>query len=163
MSLSQPEPLAAHHILDHFASGIASLDEWLRRRAKANQAGGGSRTFVVCDGDRVMAYYALASSSVAAVEVTSRFRRNMPDPVPVVVLGRLAVHQTLHGQGIGRALVRDASLRVIAASEEIGIRGLIVHAINEDAKAFYASLGFSESPTHPMTLMVSLDDLKANL
>lgn len=163
MTISAPEPLAAHHDIDGFSCGVVSLDDWLRRRARGNQASGASRTFVVCEGKRVIAYYALASSSVAAVAVTTRFRRNMPDPVPVVVLARLAIDQEYHGKGMGRALVKDASLRVIGASELMGIRGLIVHAISEDAKAFYASLGFSESPTNPMTLMVSLDDLKANL
>lgn len=91
MTVSAPEPLVAHHALEQFDCGAASLNDWLRKRALRNQASGASRTFVVCDDDRVIAYYALASSAVAPDSATGRLRRNMPDPIPVVVLGRLAV------------------------------------------------------------------------
>lgn len=128
-----------------------------------NQATGASRTFVACKGDRVMAYYALASSAVAADEATGRLRRNMPDPVPVVVLGRLAVDQSLRGQGVGRALVRDACIRVVTAAETIGIRGVLVHALSPQARAFYERVGFEPSPLDPMTLMINLADLRATL
>lgn len=128
-----------------------------------NQATGASRTFVACKGDRVMAYYALASSAVAADEATGRLRRNMPDPVPVVVLGRLAVDQSLRGQGVGRALVRDACIRVVTAAETIGIRGVLVHALSPQARAFYERVGFEPSPLDPMTLMMNLADLRATL
>lgn len=87
----------------------------------------------------------------------------MPEPIPVAVLGRLAVDQTWHGQAIGRALFRDSALRVMQASEAIGIRGMLVHAISDQAKAFYLALGLSESPLEPMTLMVTLADLRATL
>ncbi|MCG5526171.1 GNAT family N-acetyltransferase [Ectothiorhodospira haloalkaliphila] len=110
-----------------------------------------------------MAYYALASSAVAADEATGRLRRNMPDPVPVVVLGRLAVDQSLRGQGVGRALVRDACIRVVTAAETIGIRGVLVHALSPQARAFYERVGFEPSPLDPMTLMVNLADLRATL
>ncbi|AUW58050.1 GNAT family N-acetyltransferase [Sphingobium sp. SCG-1] len=163
MSLSAPAPLADHHNLDSFDSGVASLDDWLRRRARANQAAGASRTFVICEGDDVAGYYALSSGSITTNEASGRMRRNMPEPIPVVLLGRLAIGQTYQGRGIGRALVRDAAKRVIAAGEEIGIRGIVVHAINEEARAFYLALGFAQSPTAEMTLMVSMADLKASL
>lgn len=158
-----PEPLAAHHELDEFDSGVGSLDDWLRRRAIGNQAGGVTRTFVACEETRVAAYYSLAASSIAAVDAVGRFRRNMPDPVPVVLLARLAVDRRFQGRGLGRALVRDCALRVIAAADAVGIRGVIVHAISEEAKNFYLSLGFDPSPLHPLTLMATLADLRANL
>jgi predicted N-acetyltransferase YhbS len=163
MTLSPPEPLHENHCIEAFASGIPSLDDWLKRRAMKNQISGASRTFVVCDGGRVVAYYALASSAVAVDEAPGRFRRNMPDPVPVVVLGRLAVDRSLHGKGIGRALVRDAGDRIIQAADAIGVRGLVVHALSEDAKVFYQKVGFDPSPLDPMTLMITLADLKACL
>jgi GNAT superfamily N-acetyltransferase len=155
--------LADQHQLGAFNSGVPTLDEWLRRRARANQVSGASRSFVVCADDIVVGYYALASGAINAAATPSRFRRNMPEPIPVAVLGRLAVDQTWHGQGIGRALFRDSALRVMQAAEAIGIRGMLVHAISEEAKAFYVALGFSESPLEPMTLMVTLTDLRATL
>ena len=163
MTLAPPVPLAACHDLETFFSGVESLDTWLKRRALKNQATGASRTFVACEGKRVVAYYALASSGVAIAEAPGRFRRTMPDPTPVVVLGRLAVARDFQGKGIGRALVRDAGYRVIQAADAIGIRGLIVHAISAEAKAFYEAVGFDPSPLDPMTLMITLADLKASL
>lgn len=129
MTVSAPEPLTAHHRVEPFASGVESLDHWLKRRALKNQATGASRTFVACEDDRVVAYYALASSAVAVDATPGRFRRNMPDPIPVVVLGRLAVDQSLHGRGFGRALMQDAGKRILHAADTIGIRGLLVHAL----------------------------------
>ncbi len=163
MTLSAPEPLADHHVLDGFDSGVASLDDWLKRRARANQLGGASRTFVTSDAERVVAYYAVASSSITASDATGKLRRNMPDPIPVVVLARLAIDRSQQGRGLGRALVRDAAKRVITAGDQIGIRGLVVHAISDEARAFYLALGFLPSPTHDMTLMIPLGDLKASL
>lgn len=161
MSLSAPDLLMDYHEIEAFASGVESLDKWLKHRAMKNQKTGASRTFVACDGMRVVAYYALASSAVAVIEASGRFRRNMPDPVPVVVLGRLAVDRTFQGKGIGRALVRDAGYRVIQAADTIGIRGLIAQAVSAQAKKFYQHIGFEASPLDPMTLMITLADLKA--
>ncbi len=163
MPLSAPTPLADQHQLADFDSGEPSLDDWLKRRARANHASGASRTFVVADADRVVAYCALASGSVQTVGAPGRFRRNMPDPIPVAVLARLAVDRAYQGKGLGRALFRDASLRVLSAAESIGIRGIVVHALTEDARAFYLALGFDASPLDPMTLMVTLPDLRAAL
>ncbi len=163
MTVSAPEPLQGHHDTGDFKSGVESLDTWLKRRALKNQLSGASRTYVACEGRRVLAYYSLASSAVTVAEAPGSFRRNMPDPIPVVVLGRLAVDVSLQGQGVGRALVRDAALRVLQAADAIGIRGVIVHALSEQAKAFYERVGFEPSPLDPMTLMVTLADLKASL
>ena len=163
MTLSVPTPLADHHELAQFISGVPELDDWLRRRAHANQARGASRTFVVCEASRVIAYYALASGAVKQPEAPGRFRRNMPDPIPVAVLGRLAVDQSYQARGIGRALVRDAGLRLLNAAEILGIRGVLVHAISDDARAFYEAIGFLSSPCDPMMLMVGLHDLNSAL
>ena len=160
---SAPAPLADGHQLGAFNSGVPILDDWLRRRARGNQVSGASRTFVICADDVVVGYYALASGAVSAAAASSRFRRNMPEPIPVAVLGRLAVDQAWHKQGIGRALFRDSALRVMQAAETIGIRGILVHAISDEAKVFYLALGLSESPLEPMTLMVTLTDLRAAL
>jgi GNAT superfamily N-acetyltransferase len=161
--LATPEPLAAHHDFEGFRSGEASLDDWLRRRARANQVSGASRTYVVCDDSRVIGYYALASGMIAVQQAPGRFRRNMPTPIPVAVLARLAVDLDWHGQGIGRALFRDAAGRVAQAADAIGIRGIVVHAVSEQAKSFYLALGFDPSPIEPMTLMVTLADIRAAL
>ena len=163
MTVGAPERLDASHDTDSFASGVEGLDHWLKRRALKNQATGASRTFVACEDRRVLAYYALASSAVAVVSAPGRFRRNMPDPIPVVVLARLAVDRSLQGGGWGRALVRDAGLRVLQAADVIGIRGMIVHALTAEAKTFYERVGFEPSPIDPMLLMVTLTDLEASL
>ena len=163
MKLAAPEPLAAHHSTEAFSCGTESLDSWLKRRALKNQIQGGTRTYVVCTDSRVVGYYALASGAVTQGEATGRLRRNMPDPVPVVLLGRLAVDGSWQGHGVGRALMRDAGLRVLQAAASIGIRGLIVQALSEEARDFYEKLGFEKSPVDPMLLMVTLADLQASL
>lgn len=163
MTVGAPEPLSERHDVESFSSGTESLDHWLKRRALKNQVTGASRTFVVCEGHRVLAYYALASGAVAVHQAPGRFRRNMPDPVPVVVLGRLAVDRSWQGHGFGRALVGDAARRVLQAADTVGIRGMIVHALSLEAKAFYERVGFEPSPLDPMMLMVTLADLRASL
>jgi GNAT superfamily N-acetyltransferase len=161
MTVGSPEPLADHHDLEHFNSGVQSLDDWLKRRARGNQSSGASRTFVATENEIVAGYYALAASSVAPNETAGRFRRNMPDPIPVVVLARLAIDQRFQGAGLGSALVRDCAMRVVAAADTIGIRGMMVHAISEEARTFYLRLGFDPSPVHPMLLTTTLGDLRA--
>ena len=163
--LAPPEPLADHHEVDGFDSGEGALDTWLKRRARANQASGASRTYVVCerDRDRVIGYYAVASGSIAVDIAPGRFRRNMPDPIPVVLLGRLAVDLRWRGRAIGRALFRDCARRVAQAADVIGIRGMGVHAISEEAKRFYLALGFDPSPGNPLMLMVTLADIRSFL
>lgn len=159
----RPEPLNATHALDSFDSGVASLDEWLRKRALPNQASGASRTFVTCDAGPVVAYYALAASAVAPESAPGRFRRNMPDPIPVIVLGRLAITRSHQGRGLGRSMFQDVAQRVVQTADTIGIRGLLVHAISDEAKAFYLQLGLDPSPLEPMTLMATIADLRAAL
>ena len=163
MPLSAPQPLADHHLLGNFTSGATALDDWLKRRARANQASGASRTFVVCEGDAAVGYYALATGGITLQDAPGRFSRKMPNPIPVVVLARLAVDQAYQGRGLGRALFRDSAQRVVNAADVIGIRGVVVHALSEEAKAFYLALGFDPSPNDPMTLLVTLQDLRAVL
>ncbi len=161
--LSSPELLANNHALEDFSSGQPSLDDWLKRRAHANQASGASRTYVVCERQRVIGYYALASGAVTGESAPGRFRRNMPNPIPVAVLARLAVDRSWQHRGIGRALFRDAVRRVVQAADAIGIRGIVVHAISEEARNFYLALGFDPSPGDPMILLITLPDVRALL
>jgi GNAT superfamily N-acetyltransferase len=158
--LRAPEPLNDTHDLSGFNSGEASLDDWLRRRARANQASGVSRTYVLAEGERVIGYHSLAAGAITVGDAPGRIRRNMPDPIPMAVLGRLAIDRDRQGKGLGHALLRDALLRTYQAAEAIGIRGLLVHALSPAAKRFYLSCGFSESPAHPMTLMITLSDAR---
>ena len=162
-ALTAPEPLAARHQLADSNCGVAALDDWLKRRALANQASGASRTFVTCEADIVVGYYALASSAVTTAVAPGRFRRNMPEPIPVAILARLAVDRAHQGRSLGRALFRDGARRVLNAADAIGIRGILVHAVSEDAKAFYLALGFEISPLEPMTLMVTLADVRRSI
>jgi GNAT superfamily N-acetyltransferase len=162
-ALSAPAPLAAEHELEQFSSGTPPLDDWLKRRARQNEAGGASRTYVVAEGRRVVGYYSLAAGSVLHEAATGRVRRNMPDPVPVALLGRVAVDQGWQGRGLGAALLRDAVLRVIGAAGTIGVRALLVHAISDEAKAFYEHWGFRASAIEPMTLMITIEEAQRML
>ena len=164
MSLvSAPEPLVSDHELEAFECGVATLDEWLKRRARRNELEGASRTFVICTGKRVVGSYSLAAGSVLHVVATGKVRRNMPDPVPALLLGRLAVDQAWSGKGLGADLLSDAILRAIGAAESIGVRAILVHAISDTAKAFYERHGFRSSPVEPMTLMVTIDEARRML
>lgn len=157
LTLSVPEPLTAAHRVDAFACGEPSLDEWLRKRALANQASGASRTFVVTDAfARVLGYYALAAGAVAHQAATSSVRRNMPDPVPVLVLARLAVDRQAQGVHLGAALLQDAVNRAIGVAQDAGVGALLAHALHEHARGFYEHYGFTPSALHPMTLMLRL-------
>jgi GNAT superfamily N-acetyltransferase len=157
VQLSVLQSLAATHLLDGFNCGESSLDDWLRRRALTNHLNGASRTFVVVDPDQcVFGYYALAAGAVAHQDATSAIRRNMPDPVPVMVLARLAVDARVRGTKLGVALLQDAVTRVRSVAENAGVRALLVHALNERAKQFYEYYGFRASPIDSMTLMLPL-------
>ncbi len=156
--LSAPQPLVASHIISEFDCGEASLDDWLKRRALINQVSGASRTFVVTDQDnRVCGYYALAAGAVAHQLATGAVRRNMPDPIPVLILARLAVDHRAQGIKLGAGLLQDAVNRAESVAQNAGVRALVVHALNEKARAFYEYYGFSISPIHPLTLMLRLN------
>lgn len=155
--MQSPQPLAQIHDLSIFDCGEPVLNEWLKRRAFANQVSGASRTFVVSgERNQVLAYYSLAAGAIALGEAIGSVRRNMPDPIPVMVLGRLAVDRSCQGQQLGSALLKDALLRTVSVAENVGIRALLVHAINDAAKQFYVQRGFQQSPINPYTLMLKL-------
>jgi predicted N-acetyltransferase YhbS len=154
--ISPPEKLSGEHDLSAFDCGEPVLNDWLRRRALQNEASGASRTYVVCAGKRVLGYYTLEVGAVAHAEAPGRIRRNMPDPVPVMVLGRLAVDKSTQGRHIGGGLLRDAVLRTVQAAEIAGIRAILVHAISGEAKRFYEGYGFVASPVDPLTVMIAV-------
>ena len=158
-----PEKLSPTHDLSTFDSGEPALDDWLRRRAAQNESSGASRTYLVCAGKKVAGYYSLAVGAVAHADAPGRIKRNMPDPVPVMILGRLAVDKAFQGQGIGVGLLRDAILRTLQAADIAGIRALLVHAISDDAKRFYTRCGFIPSPINPMTLMITLREAEEEI
>ena len=158
-----PRPLAAGDTLDAFSCGEPTLDRWLRERARRNEADGATRCFVVCADNIVVGYYALAAGAVAHADAPGRVRRNMPEPVPVIVLARLAIDSGLQGRALGQALLRDAVRRVIAAADIVGVRAILVHALTERAKPFYGRFGFTASPVHPLTLMITLADARRAL
>jgi GNAT superfamily N-acetyltransferase len=161
--LSPPENLSPRHDLSQFSCGEPALDDWLRRRAVQNEASGASRTYVVRAGKRVAGFYSLAVGAVAHDGLSGRIKRNMPDPVPVMILARLAVDESFQRQGIGPALLADAIYRTVQAAAIAGIRTLLVHAISERAKRFYEAHGFRASPLDPMTLMTTLTEAQAIL
>jgi GNAT superfamily N-acetyltransferase len=154
--MQAPTALTDEHDLNVFDCGVESLNQWLRKRARANQTAGASRTYVVAERKRVIGYYCLSSGAIDIADAPGSLRRNMPDPIPMAILGRLAVDLTCHGKGLGSALLQDAVLRSAEAANILGIRGVLVHAISSEARTFYENYGFFKSATNPMTLVLSL-------
>lgn len=159
VTITAPEPLKDTHILESFNSGEATLDTWLCNKAIKNE-GTASRTYVVCEKNLVIGYYSLAVGSIARASAPGFLRRNMPDPLPVMILARLAVDMSAQGTGLGRALVRDILLRTGQVAKIAGIRLVLVHAINEKAADFYRHCGFIASPLHPLILMLDVRSIK---
>jgi GNAT superfamily N-acetyltransferase len=139
---------------------VRELDDWLRNRARANEQSGASRTFVAATGTRAVGYYALTVGSIAHVVSSGRVRRNMPDPVPVAIVARLAVDQEWQGTGLGGDLLRDAVLRTLGAAQTLGIRALMTHALSDEARSFYQRYGFAASRIEPYTLLATMADLR---
>ncbi|HNM84884.1 MAG: GNAT family N-acetyltransferase [Mycobacterium sp.] len=160
---SSPRPISADDDVATFDSGEPGLDTYLRKRALANDAEGASRCFVTCRGGRVVGFYALAAAAVERRSAHGRIRRNMPDPVPVILLSRLAVDRAEQGTGLGAHLLRDAIGRCVAAADLIGVRAMLVHALHDDARNFHAHFGFEPSPTDPLHLLLSIKDARAAL
>lgn len=152
-----PVPLSATHDFTDFDCGVPILNDWLKRRALANQLSGASRTFVVTDdAGQVLGYYALAAGAVAHHDATGSIRRNMPDPIPVMVVGRLAVDRRAQGMRLGGALLKDVLQRTLNVAQHAGVRALLVHALDESARQFYEHYGFQRSPSQPLLLMLRL-------
>jgi GNAT superfamily N-acetyltransferase len=162
---ASPVRLTGSHVVSGFVSGQGSLDSWLQNRAVKSDATGASRTYVTTlTGTNIVAgYYSLAASAVELETVPGKVRRNMPAPIPVVLLGRLATHQFHQGKGLGRSLLYDAFLRVTGAADVIGVRALLVHAIDETVPLFYRHHGFEPSPLDEQTLFLTLDALRASI
>jgi GNAT superfamily N-acetyltransferase len=136
--------LAQDHALDDFECGVDGLDAWLRRSARVAASSGTAATYVLCRGSRVAGYYALAMSSLAHEQAPSRLRRGMPNPVPVVLLARLAVSRSEQGRALGGHLLVDALRRCVRGGREFGARAVLVDAINDEAAAFYQHFDFHE-------------------
>ena len=163
-SIAAPESLAEHHNITRFRSGVPSLDAWLQRKARLNEAKGGARTCVACDGLRVAAFYSLAASALERRRVPSRVGRSMPQPVPVILLGQLAVDTDYQGRGLGPDLLVDAAKRALTAADVIGARAIIVQALNEQARSFYERFGFRPlSDREPLMLVLRISELRALL
>lgn len=161
-ALSAPEPVGPHHQFLGFSSGKPPLDDWLKQRALKSE-GRSARTYVVCDEDVVVGYYCFAAAAVRLAEVPKPLQRNMPDPLPVILLGRLAVDSHQQGRGIGKGLLKDALHRALGASRTIGARAVLVHAIDDDAVRFYNAFGFMPSPISPRTMFLPMETIAAAL
>lgn len=159
-NIAAPTPISAIHKLDNFDCGETSLDEWLKKRALKNQATGASQCFVISEENTVIGYYCMSAGAISHEATPKGLRRNMPDPLPILLLGRLAIDKNHHNSGLGSALLRDAMLRALNVANTVGVFAIIVHAISEEAKQFYLSRGFVESPLQPMTLMMTLTTIR---
>ena len=163
MQLTRPTFLTPEHDTSRFYSGNDVLDDWLKKRALRAHRERTARTYVVTHDGEVIGYYALCSGAVSRVELVKGLQRNMPDPIPTMVLARLAIAKEWQGRGLGGNMILDAMARMLAGSEIIGMRVMLVHAISEEAKQFYQSYGFRESPLAPYTLMLSFKEIQGVL
>jgi len=156
LNLSLPLPISGDYDFNEFDCGESSLNDWLKNRALKNQASGTSRCFILCNGKKVIGYYCLSAGAISRESAPKSLQRNMPDPLPVLLLGRLAIDLNYQNHGLGNALLRDAMLRAAHVSGYAGIVAILVHALSEQAKKYYLSRGFVQSPLQSMTLMMTL-------
>ena len=155
-----PELLTADHDVEGFDCGDEALNGWLRRRAPRNQREGSSRTWVVTDGDRVVAFYASSAAVVARSDATRRAARNQPDPLPAMLLGRLGVDRGHQGKGLAAALLKHFLLKALEVAALTGVRLVLVHAKDSHAASFYRHFGFEPSPIDDLTLMLLVKDIE---
>lgn len=163
LNLLAPVSISPEHEIVDFDSGVPSLDDWLKRRALKNQTSDASRCFVLCNGKKVIGYYCLSAGAISHETAPKMMRRNMPNPLPVLLLGRLAIDKNYHNKGLGSALLRDAMLRAVNVAVDTGVFAILIHALSDQAKQFYLSRGFVESPLQPMTLMMTLETVRSVL
>lgn len=162
--LTAPSILSDHHIVDNFDCGEPAFNGWLKKRAAKNNAADASRCFVICiDNNEVVGYYCLSAGAISREPAPKTMRRNMPDSLPVLVLGRLAIHKDYHNKGLGSALLRDAMVRSISIAEDAGVFAILIHSLSDKAKQFYISQGFVESPLQSMTLLMTLATIRTIL
>ena len=160
---SVPRPISEKDDATTFASGEPTLDNYLRTRALANHVGGASRCFVTCREGHIVGYYALASGAVSHSNSTGKFRRNIHDPIPVILLSRLAVDRKHQGCGLGANLLRDAIARAVQVAEQNRVRAILVHALHDEARNFYARYNFEPSPTDPLHVMLLIKDAQRSV
>lgn len=161
--VTAPQHIETHHDSAAFDCGEPELNDWLRLQALKNEASGASRTYVIRSDGRVVGYYVLATGAVARARATGKVRRQMPDPIPVMIIGRLAIDGRYQGRGLGYGLLRDALLRTLQVAEQTGIRAVPLHATTGEAKKFYQRAGFQESPLDPMTMMITIANIEKAL
>ena len=162
VGISRPTPITDSHLVAQFTCGRPALDDWLKTRARAAEARS-ARTYVVCEESRVVGYYCLAAGGVLRGDVPSKLRRNMPDTISVMVLGRLAVDQAYQGRKIAAGMLSDAMLRTLEFSRTAGVRALLVHAIDESVVPFYLQYGFLRFPEGAMTLFLPVETMASEL
>lgn len=160
IAIAPAAPVGADHELSAFDSGVDALDRWLKERSRHNEREGASRTYVVAVDSRVVGYCCLASSSIVRNAVTGRLARNMPDPIPVLLIGRLAVDRAWQKRDLGRSMLHDALNRCIETSKVVGVRAIMVDAISEDAERFYERFGFRRASGLPRTLVMNMQDAR---
>ena len=147
--------------MSRFDCGVPGINAWLQRKARLNESKGGARTYVVCAQDRVIAFYSLAASSVERRRVSSRVGRSMPEPIPVILLGQLAIDSDYQGRGLGSDLLFDAGRRSLAAADVIGARAIVVQALDERVATFYQHHGFTRfSDREPLMLILRISELR---
>lgn len=158
--LARPRPIDAGDNRSDFDCGEESLNEWIQKRAIKNESAGASRTFVCIDSDegRIAGYYCMSASALAHVDTTSALRKNMPNPVPVILVGRLAVDTRYQGRGLGASLLRDAIAKGLVASQTVGARAFLVHALSDSAEGFYRRFGFELVPESSRTMYLLMQD-----
>lgn len=162
INYSSPKRIKPEYKIDDFDCQEPSLNDWLKKRALKNDLEDASRTYVVCCGDRVVAYYSLHLGCIKHSEALGKIKRNMPDPIPAIVLGRLAVDINYQKQGIARALIKDMFLRSLQVSELAGTKAILVKALNEKVVNFYQSFGFIQSKTDALLLMKAISEVRAS-
>jgi GNAT superfamily N-acetyltransferase len=162
-AFSAVQKLTAEHDLSQFDCGKEPLNKFLQRFALTNQLSNSAQTYVVCSGSNiVVGYYSLAVGAVEHAEAPARISRGLArQPIPVMLLARLAIDKSVHGAGLGKALLKDALLRTAQAADIAGIRAMLVHPKDEEAKAWYEKFDFEPSPTDPLHLFLLMKDLKA--
>ncbi|ELV5027096.1 GNAT family N-acetyltransferase [Salmonella enterica] len=155
MGIKAPEPLTTGHNLADFCCSDPGLNDWLKKKALKNHSTGISRTYVICaeNTNTVIGYYCLSTGSIQRNTAPGSYRRNAPDSLPVIVLGRLAVDQAYSGKGFGIALLKDAIYRTENIVLQVGVKALVVHALNEEVRSFYTRFAFDSSVVSPMTLL----------
>jgi GNAT superfamily N-acetyltransferase len=154
--LNAPEPISSHDEVTVFDCGVESLNHWLKTRALKNQENQASRTYVVTKANVVVAYYSLSTGAIAHFDAPKKVKHNMPDPIPVALLGRLAIDKNYYGQGLGAALLKDTVLRVNQAAQILGIKGIVVESLSKQASQFYLHHGFISFPDDELKLIMPL-------